>query len=94
MEDGRWRNEDAGRRTQERRERNRKGVGCVSHQGSAYPAQRQCQPTDRALVIGPEQRLERVLGQGPEQRLLFGQEQAHGQGPVLRPGQWLERGLG
>ena len=46
-EDGRWRNEDGGVRsedrgmktlegTQERRERNRKGVGRVFHWGSAY----------------------------------------------------------
>ena len=31
MEGGGWRNEDPGRRTQERRERNWKGVGRVSH---------------------------------------------------------------
>ena len=76
-----------GRRTQERRERNRKGVARVSHWGSAYRALGQCQPTDRALVIGLAQRLEVVLPQEQarlllldlkrelEQELLQGQEQ-------------------
>ena len=45
------------------------GVGRVPHQGSAYRALGQCQPTDRALAIGLEQRPEVVLLQEPERGL-------------------------
>ena len=51
------------------------GVGGVPHQGSAYRAPGQCQPTDPVSVIGLERLLQVILLQGPEQAPLQRQEQ-------------------
>jgi len=75
MEDGRWRNEDPGRRTQERRERNRKGVGCVCHQGlriagaGEESSQRSRGKRQRARLRAAEVTLAVLLLQEPERLL-------------------------